>query len=237
VLAQIFKYILPIIPVAGLALAAQALYAWLYPSEQISLDFFAVLSDFYVMELVFMHSTVFWKGRYYLLNGKQKKNRPNKDITKISRIKEIGFALFLFAAYSLFIIPLFQKNSFLAWNYVILNILRFFDTHKEPWYSDYEFYKAFDLSARPMLVAVIALLKLFVFALLLPLAVSAIPLPDFGLNADVVKSISSNHNDSFGIIILTKSMFFYFTSMALFDIWLFTKNRKIVRPYEHQSKI
>ena len=183
-----------------------------------------------------MHSTVFWKGRYFILNGKVKKNRPKKHPAKISKLKEIGFGLFLFFAYSLFLIPLFQKNSFLAWNYVVLHILRFFDTDRPPWYADFDFYKALDVSAKPMIGVVETLLKLFCFALLLPILVGITPLPDFGLSDEVVKSFSLNHLDSIGIIILTKSMFFYFSGTALFEIWLITKNRKINHPYEHPQK-
>lgn len=236
--ANLLRFVLPLLPISSLSLALQALHAWLNPTDPLSRDFFAVLSHLFVFELVFMHSSIFWLGRRSFLSGKSKTNRKTalkneSPSRKTSKIKEMFFGLFLFCAYGLFILPMIDKNPFLAWNYLILNLLRFVAAEQEPWYAETEFYKkAVNPNARPMMMAVSTMIKLFYFSMALPLFIYALPIPDFGLNREVLKDFPIHQSDPFGLILLTKTMFFYFSSLFIFDLFLrlykFRKSRLAV---------
>lgn len=228
VISNIIRYFIPLIPISSLALAAQALYAWISPAEEISQHFFMIVSDLFVFELVFMHSSVFWLGRHLLLNGNLKKKK-NRDPQKTSAWKQFLFGLFLFLVYGFFILPMHNKNPLLTWNYVILNILRFFNSDSPPWYTYTSFFKKYGApEIIPALIGLEALLKLFYFAMFLPILVALLHLPDLGLNLENMSQYPTNENDGYGIIILTKSMFFYFISIVLIDI--------LSRVYKYKSK-
>ncbi len=138
--ATLIRYLLPLIPISSLTMAAQILYAWLFPTEEISQNFFSTLNDLYLFELIFMHSSLFWQGRHFMLNGNLKKRKRSVPV-KSSTYKEILFGLFLFLGYGLFILPMYDKNPLLAWNYIVLNILRFFESNEVPWYVNTSLYK------------------------------------------------------------------------------------------------
>lgn len=152
-----------------------------------------------------------------MLNGNLKKKNISTP-PHASILKQGLFAVFLFVAYGMFIFPLYPKNSFLVWNYVALNIMRMIDTERAPWYTNTSFYKKhLHADLIPFLTFGSAMAKVFIFGLFLPLLVDWLPLPDFGLTAELAKNFPSNDSNPYGLILLTKSLFFYFGLMALLD--------------------
>lgn len=202
-------------------MVAQALYAWIYPSEAISQNFFSAVSNLYIFELVFMHSSIFWIGRSFLI--KKNTNKLNKKNVGLSKKSiDILLALFLFIAYSLFIIPMYKQSPLLVWNYISLNILRLFQPNEisSAWYTHTQFYKKWlNEEMQPFILFTESILKIFYFALIIPFAAHLLPLPNLGLNADIAMTFPTDDNSPFGIIILTKAMFLYFFSLFILDIF------------------
>lgn len=166
-----------------------------------------------------MHSELFWQGRNLLFargKGKQKKDSSKKSNLWL----DVLWGVFLFVAYGLFILPMYDKNPFLVWNYILLCVFRFTLHQSTPWYTNTGFYKTWvNGETQIFFTFIMSFLKLFYLALLLPFIITFLPLPEFGLTADVVKLFSTNENDPYGVFILIKTMFLYFMTLAVFDIY------------------
>lgn len=204
------------LPISGLTLAVQGFIAWFYPENPIGYDFLLFCSHLFLFELITMHASIFLLGRDAIFKNK---------------IAKISFSFFLIFAYSLFIIPSALKYPWIGWNYICFALLRIFSIEEKPWYLQHAIFNKIALSDLKFIQAMVFLVKTFCFALVLPIAVYALPLPAGGLTEEFLEAFKQLHppgsEDIYGLSLTTKSLTIYFFGIFLFDCYLFYKKPKV----------
>ncbi len=212
----LFKFLVPLVPIANLAVTVQGLMACFYPEHAISQTFIKEANDVLMFELVLMHSGVFWALR--------------KEMAK-TRIKEIIFTLLLFATYGLFVLPLALSTPWIGTSYLLYSLSRLIVSEKNHWLMETAFFKkGLAKGAHSAFLSAYAILKLFAVGLGIPILVMLFSKESVSY-VNAVKEILPQDHDISGSILVVKSLTLYFTlNLALEVYQVFNKFFKKSKP-------
>ncbi len=192
-------------PISSLAICLQAYFALTDPISEIGSAFIAQAYDLFVVELVFMHSTIFWYGFDSIAKAKWQ-----KFLLKL--ILALGYLFFIF--------PIAQKNPWIGFSYILFSTLRLLEVEQQHWLQKTDFVSKYTTAKdQKIILSTYSLLKAFYFALVLTLLSHFVP-ASADLNLTLVKNLVAGGTDPGFVIVSVKTLFLYFLFLFLFELGL-----------------